>query len=104
MKPVKLSDLVVTEQVAAKNTKTREEKRNGGRIENWALCDYYNDKTTFVVYGDIYGDDKWSSSADLRTSCIVKLDIEKSEVETLNTIYKLGRASNWAYQEEEAIE
>lgn len=98
MSVVRTKEFTVTERVAKIHTKTREQKRLGGRIDNWALYDWYGDKSTFVICGDVFEDENWPTGVDLRTSCVVKLDLENNEAETLNTIYKLGSKSEWAEQ------
>lgn len=95
MSLVSVNTFSVSEKVAEMNTKTREQKRAGGRIENWVLSDWYGNDAVFVIVGDVFEDDNWPSGIDLRTSAIVKLDLENNEAETLNTIYKLGAKSQW---------
>jgi hypothetical protein len=63
-------------------------KRQGGTIQQWWI-----DETTFapdkVVRGVVEGDDYWGRTP-LRTSTIVSINENETELETLNTIYKLG--------------
>lgn len=64
-------------------------KREGGKIEQWWI-----DRTTFgesqpVVRGYVVGDSYFGNSP-LRTSVIVSINEDETELETLNTIYKLG--------------
>lgn len=65
-------------------------KRQGGKIENWFL-----NTTMFpgyiVVCGEVHGDEKWPDGMAIRTSAVVKLDLEANTVETMNTIYTLGK-------------
>jgi hypothetical protein len=60
-------------------------KRIGGTIENWQVVDWLGQN---VVIGNIFGDDHWKDGTSIRTSTI--LTMSETEVETLNTIYKLG--------------
>lgn len=58
----------------------------GGRIENWSeLCG--------SVWGNLYDDPnkRFQDGTDIRTSRIVYLDYENNKLETLNTIYDLGK-------------
>jgi hypothetical protein len=81
------------------------QKRQGGVIENWYIGEYpvYHDRYpeslvqidedgleySLVVLGNIYNDSKWFDGESLRTSLVVNITDEY--VETLNTIYKLGK-------------
>lgn len=69
------------------NTKSRDEKRIGGVIHNW-----YIDDVTFpdnpVVRGLLIGDSYWGNEI-IRTSVIVSINEDETELETLNTIYQL---------------
>ena len=67
-------------------------KRIGGTIENWSIVDYFGSGRN-VVIGDVYGDSNWPEGFAIRTSEIVKVvaTADNSEVETLNTVYKLGK-------------
>ena len=65
-------------------------KRTGGTIENWSIVDYFGSGRNVIV-GDVYGDSNWSEGFAIRTSEIVKIAEDNSEVETLNTVYKLGK-------------
>jgi len=83
------------------------QKRSGGTIENWYIEPlFYNGVHTklypealvlgdedgeyvFCVKGAIRGDSHWGNSPYLRTSLVVNITDEY--VETLNTIYKLGK-------------
>lgn len=69
------------------NTKSRDEKRDGGVIYGW-----YVDDVTFpnnpVVRGWINGDMIWGNGP-IRTSVIVSINEDETELETLNTIYQL---------------
>ena len=76
-------------------------KRYGGIIECWELCVWgkrpmsmrvsttSDDEYDYVVRGRIYGDGHWPDGEFLRTSVVV--NITEEYVETLNTIYKLGK-------------
>lgn len=70
------------------DTPTKDEKVNGGRIEDWSV--YGN-----MVYGVIYDDPRgyFRSGDSIRTSYIANLDEENGVLETRNTIYKLGNKS-----------
>lgn len=65
-------------------------KRIGGTIENWRIIDYFGNSSDVIV-GTVYGDDNWPDGFYLRTSLIVNISEDKTEVETLNTVYKLGK-------------
>lgn len=65
-------------------------KRIGGTLENWKLIDFYT-SGELVIVGDVYGDDNWREGEHIRTSRIVSLT--QDTVETLNTVYKLGKMS-----------
>lgn len=66
-------------------------KRIGGMLENWSLHCWNKSTETYVVYGNIFGDPDWYEGMYLRTSAVVKVDEENGTVETMNTIYKLGK-------------
>ena len=70
--------------------KSREQKREGGTIENWSLVSFYGEETRMVVVGTLYGDSYWGSGGPIRTSLILSINEDETEAETLNTIYKLG--------------
>ena len=65
-------------------------KRTGGIIENWFL-----DQTTFpgctVVRGQLFEDDCWREGTYIRTSQVVEIAPDFSKVETMNTVYRLGK-------------
>lgn len=72
------------------NTKSRDEKRIGGIIHNWWI-----DTETFgsdnpVVRGRLTDDNYWGrGNTPIRTSVIVNINEDETELETLNTIYQL---------------
>jgi hypothetical protein len=101
MSRVNVSEFAVTDDMRSMNTKTREQKRVGGTLENWALFKWWGSAHAgYVICGDVFGDSGWRDGDDLRTSLIVNIDVEKNEAETLNTIYKLGKP---ALSEEELL-
>lgn len=70
------------------NTKSRESKRLGGVIHNWWIDDVTWGKDNPVVRGVVVGDTHWDN-APIRTSVIVNINEDETELETLNTIYQL---------------
>ena len=70
------------------NTKSRESKRIGGIIHNWYVDDITFGKDNPVVRGMIQGDLYWNYGP-IRTSVIVNINEDETELETLNTIYQL---------------
>lgn len=85
---------------ATYGAKTREEKRAGGRIENWKLVEF-NDISPFkgeegriVVVGTLHEDPYWGYTpgepGPIRTSLIVSINDDQTELETMNTVYQLG--------------
>lgn len=70
------------------NTKSREDKRIGGVIYNWWVDDIMFGKDNPVVRGWVSGDWVWQN-APIRTSVIVNINEDETELETLNTIYQL---------------
>jgi hypothetical protein len=66
-------------------------KRIGGMLENWSLHCWNKSTETYAVYGNIFGDPDWYEGMYLHTLAVVKLDEENGTVETMNTIYKLGK-------------
>jgi hypothetical protein len=65
-------------------------KRIGGTINNWWINDTLFGKDSPVVMGRLQDDSKWGESTLIRTSTIVSINEDETELETLNTIYKLG--------------
>jgi hypothetical protein len=66
-------------------------KRIGGLLEDWSYHCWDKSQELYVVYGHIYDDPDWYDVTYLRTSAVVKLDEENGILETMNTIYKLGK-------------
>jgi hypothetical protein len=63
-----------------------------GVIENWKVVDYCYSTGEQVVTGRIFGDeDRFEDGTFIRTSAIVKIDYENKRLETLNSIYTLGK-------------
>lgn len=63
-----------------------------GTINNWRVLDHYYSTGGQVVAGNIFGDeDRFEDGTLIRTSSIVKLDYENNKLETLNSIYDLGK-------------
>lgn len=58
-------------------------KPNKGKISNWTIIPF-GANNRFIVIGD------HESGTDIRTSWIVRIDFEKGEVETRNSIYSLS--------------
>lgn len=58
------------------------------RIENWYTTYYYDGKP--VIHGSVYGHDRFEDGKNVRSSAIINVDLENNQIETLNTIYKLG--------------
>jgi hypothetical protein len=100
---VPVSDFKITDYVFRNNTKTREEKRAGGTISNWTLCSFTRggnpEPVCYFLIGSVDGDTVFGYEPNLTTSAIVNLDLEAGEVETFNTVYKLGPVSDY-YNEE----
>lgn len=69
--------------------KPRDQKRQGGVIENWSVISFGNDEKKVVV-GQIFTD-VYREGSDIRTSLIYSINDDESEVETLNTVYQLGK-------------
>lgn len=67
-------------------------KRQGGTLHDWIEVKWanYEGETVSVVVGTIAGDIAWDGGMPLRTSRLVNLDRDAKQVETLNTIYRLG--------------
>ncbi len=70
-------------------------KRNGGTLEDWEVVPFWFDSNKMVVVGTITKDANWNGpgheEGPLRTSLIVEINDDQTELETLNTIYKLGK-------------
>ena len=63
-----------------------------GVIENWKVVDWCKSTGEKVVTGAIFGDeDRFEDGTFIRTSAIVKLDYENKKLETLNSLYDLGK-------------
>lgn len=62
-------------------------------LKNWKL-DYYPDvfNNTYFIRGIIFDDKakRFSDDKKVRTSKLLKIDFEKMQAETLNTIYNLS--------------
>jgi hypothetical protein len=87
-----VSEFVLHDAVAKFNYKTREQKRDGGVLENWTLHkrEGLDDSVWFYMTAKIEADEYWGDRPYLHTSSIVSIDMEAGIVETLNTFYKLG--------------
>jgi hypothetical protein len=60
-----------------------------GKLENWK-------ELTGVIHGiglggNIFGDDRFEDGKYIFTSEVVKLDYENNKLETLNSLYDLGK-------------
>ena len=63
-----------------------------GVIQNWKVVDWCYSTGEKVVKGNIFGDeDRFEDGTFIRTSAIVKLDYENKKLETLNSLYDLGK-------------
>lgn len=68
----------------------------GGTLEDWEIVPFYGNPRRMVVRGTITNDSNWNGpgyekQGPLRTSLIVEINDDQTELETLNTIYKLGK-------------
>lgn len=61
------------------------------KIENWYTTYYYDGKP--VIHGSVYGHDRFEDGKNVRSSAIINVDLENNQIETLNTMYKLGTKS-----------
>lgn len=67
-------------------------KKYGGRLENWSYTNYHSTgRETF--YGNLYDDPskRWEDGCSIHTSLVVHWDKETNQIETLNSIYDLGK-------------
>jgi hypothetical protein len=67
-------------------------------ITDWSFSEDNNpyiapDQRVMRLYGDVYGHLRIENTHEVSTSAVLKIDYEKCEVETLNTIYVLGKPS-----------
>ena len=63
-----------------------------GTIQNWKEHVWDASMGEVVVMGNIFGDeDRFEDGTSIRTSAIVKLDYENKKLETLNSLYDLGK-------------
>jgi hypothetical protein len=63
-----------------------------GTIDNWKVHVWCASMDESVVVGNIFGDeDRFEDGAFIRTSAIVKIDYENKKLETLNSVYCLGK-------------
>lgn len=58
-------------------------EKQTARLESWIIMNQ-------SVYGTVYGHPLLSDGSEIRTSSIVKLNLEGKTCETLNTNYTLG--------------
>jgi hypothetical protein len=58
------------------------------RLENWEISKV---SSGYVAYGFIHDDDRWPDDTWIRTSLLKHLDLSKDTVQTLNTLYQLGK-------------
>lgn len=62
-------------------------------VEILKADEYFNDskyKGKFVAYGNVGPNDpRFKEYSPIRTSILVKIDIEAGTIETLNTVYKI---------------
>lgn len=63
-------------------------QKQKAKIENWLIVPVLEGE---VLIGDVYGHPKLRDGWPIRTSLIVKVDMNKKFVETLNTVYTLGK-------------
>lgn len=61
-----------------------------GLLQNWK-ADYWYSTGEQVVTGNLFWGDRFEDGTFIRTSAIVKLDYENSRLETLNSLYELGK-------------
>ena len=76
--------------------KDKSVKRVGGTLQDWEIVPFYGNSGQMVVRGTITNDSNWNGPGDenkgtQRTSLIVEINDDQTELETLNTIYKLGK-------------
>ena len=63
-----------------------------GTIQNWKEHVWDASMGEVVVMGNIFGDEgRFEDGTFIRTSAIVKLDYENKKLETLNSVYTLGK-------------
>lgn len=65
-------------------------KAHKGRIEGWVVGPWFGQRQN-VVIGMLYGHPDFKDGKHIRTSPVVKIDVEKGEVETRNSRYTLGK-------------
>lgn len=70
------------------------DKRVAGRLEKWEVYSLYDrkeDRTIgSLVYGYVYGDERWKDGSYIHTSQVVKISEDKKNLETENSFYTLG--------------
>jgi hypothetical protein len=71
-------------------------KKQGGRLENWYVVPTNRGGDNKIVWGNIFDDARFNKGAFIHTSLVESLDVENSILETLNTIYTLGKKSDRA--------
>lgn len=62
-------------------------------IEDWEVVNYFGCER---LAGKCFGHPKFPQGHDIFTSQIVKMDVEAGWVETMNTVYKLGKKAQVA--------
>jgi len=68
-------------------------KRRGGTIHFWMKlnCPQEEQRSVDVIVGVLVNDWAWDDEIPFRTSAIVHHDVSAGIVETLNSVYTLGR-------------
>ena len=64
-----------------------EECKKRSTITEWQIVPMYG---CYVLTGQIMNDARFDNGTFVRTSKLVRVDFEKKEAETLNTIYQLS--------------
>jgi hypothetical protein len=66
-------------------------KKLAGKLKNCRIIDFTD---YAVACGNIYDDNRWSDSTEIRTSAIVKYSEEHNYIETNNSLYLVeGKAT-----------
>jgi len=71
---------------------TNKTKPFRGVIEDWKVHVWCASMDESVVIGNIFGDeDRFEDGTFIRTSAIIHLDYEDKKLETVNSVYALGK-------------
>ena len=68
---------------------TKSDNKSVSKLTEWHFYHYATDGA-YVLVGKVVGDNRFADGTEIRTSRLLRVDFEKGEAETLNTIYKLG--------------